>query len=43
VGGQGAGMCGALPVDGCSEVRKLIVPIFFAFLPAAVELRSVEW
>jgi hypothetical protein len=38
VGGQGAGMCRGLPVGGCSEVRKLIVPILFAFLPAAVDL-----
>jgi hypothetical protein len=36
-------MCRALPVGGCSEVRKLTEPILFALLPAAVEFVSVEW
>jgi hypothetical protein len=36
-------MCKALPVGGCSEVRKLIVPTLSDFLPAAMELASFEW
>jgi hypothetical protein len=35
-------MCRALPVGGCSEVRKLTVCTLFAFLPAAVELASLN-